>query len=224
LTVGAAANITKLVNFEIERVRNSDPPSRASGRGRRRDASRDPVILQATLDELAASGYEGATVRAVAARAGASTATLYRRWPTKEDLVLAAIVGLGTPPEADVLPDTGALRSDLLAVVESAWLGGAERRTRLFAGLSSALTSSPRLAAAINAQVTEPYVATYRALLRRARDRGEIPPGRDLDLLAELIPALSTYRLMFTTTPPDARFLESIIDHAILPALGHEPG
>jgi AcrR family transcriptional regulator len=193
-------------------------------RGRKRDPSRDQVILQATLDELVESGYDGATVKAVATRAGAGTATIYRRWPTKEDLVLAAIASLGTPPEARGLPDTGRLRTDLLAVIGSTWLGGAERRTQVFAGLSSVLTSSPRLATAIYAQITEPYADTYRALLHRALERGEFPPGRDLDLLAALVPAMSTYRLIFTADPPDAAFLEAVVDHAVLPALGLRPG
>jgi AcrR family transcriptional regulator len=205
----------------------ADPTEDAAGeapprRGRKRDPSREPVILQAVLDELVESGYEGATVQAVAARAGSGTATIYRRWPTKEDLVLAAIATLGTPPEAGGLPDTGQLRTDLLAVIESSWLGGAERRTQVFAGLSSVLTSSPRLAGAIYAQITEPYAGAYRALLQRALERGEIPPGRDLDLdlLAELVPAMSTYRLMFTARAPDASFLEAVVDGVVLPALG----
>jgi AcrR family transcriptional regulator len=224
LVASAAVPAQPTAAPEPDDAREVGPAKEPARRGRKLDPSRSPAILEATLDELMACGYEGATVQAVAARAGASTATLYRRWPTKEDLVLAAIASLGTPPEADELPDTGQLRTDLLAVIESAWLGGAERRTQVFAGLSSVLTSSPRLATAIYAQITEPYAAAYRALLHRARERGEIPPGRDLDLLAELVPAMSTYRLMFTAGPPDARFLEAVVDHAVLPALGLEPG
>ncbi len=210
----------------------ADPPSQPSrshtprpGRGgRKRDRSRDPVILQATLDVLVHAGYDGMTLDAVAARAGAGKATVHRRWPTKEQLVLAAIASLGRPFERDELPDTGELRSDLMAVVESPWLGGTEPRVRTLAALTSVLTGSPALANAINAQMTEPYVDGYRQLLRRASRRGEIPPDADLDTAAQVIPAMSVYRMMFAKQPPDREFLQSVIDHVVLPALGLNPG
>jgi AcrR family transcriptional regulator len=60
-----------------------------------------------TLDALAESDDDHVTLDAVALRAGRAKTTLYRRWPTKVDLVLAAIQAAGRPPEADDLPDTG---------------------------------------------------------------------------------------------------------------------
>jgi AcrR family transcriptional regulator len=121
--------------------------------------------------------YERVTLDDVAARTGKAKTTLYRRWATKDDLILAAIRSIGRPPEMDRLPDQGSLRSDLLAVIDSPWLGGPERRLSIFAGLASAARRSESLAEAIRVEVTEPYVGIYRRLLDRAIDRGEVPPG-----------------------------------------------
>jgi AcrR family transcriptional regulator len=196
-----------------------DPaPPRAGGR--RRDHSRDPVILQATLDLLCEAGYDGMTLDTVAARAQAGKATLYRRWPTKQQLVLAAIASLGRPFDQDELPDTGQLRSDLIAVIDSPWLGGAARRVEILAGLASVLTGSSELAHAIHVQITEPYIDGYRLLLRRAVQRREVSSDIDVETVAQIIPAMSVYRMMFAKLPPDRDFLESVIDRVVLPALG----
>jgi AcrR family transcriptional regulator len=124
--------------------------------GRPVDRSGDAAILTAALDLVAERGYDGMALDEVAARTGRAKTTIYRRWATKEDLVLAALRAVGRPPEAELLPDTGSLRDDLLAVVDSGWLGGADRRAAVFAGLASALRGSERLAAALRAEVTDP--------------------------------------------------------------------
>lgn len=186
--------------------------------GRRRDAALDAVILSAAYDVLAETGYEEMTIAAVAARAGAGKATLYRRWPTKESLVLAVVAGIGRPLDEDALPDAGDLRADLLALVDSAWLGGPASRLRGLRGLTSAALHSPQLAAALRQQVIDPYTAAYRALLERAVQRGEVPAGADLDVLAEVVPALATHWLMFGGTPPTRASFETAIDRVLLPA------
>lgn len=88
-------------------------PDAAPRRGRPRDAARDRALLDATLAVLAESGYGGLTTAAVAARAKVSTATLYRRWSSKEDLVIAAASTHTQDLEAQ--PDTGTLEGDLRA-------------------------------------------------------------------------------------------------------------
>src|SRR4051794_7036973 len=96
-----------------------DEPAVAAARrpGRRRDEAKDDAILLATRELLAERGFDGMTMDAVADRAGAGKATVYRRWPSKVQLTIDAIVcGRGVPLSADDVPDTGSLRSDLLAV------------------------------------------------------------------------------------------------------------
>ena len=211
----------------MHRVKTSDAaaapdPAKTSGAGRPYDRSIDDVILTATLDLLAERDYERLTLDEVAARTGKAKTTLYRRWATKEDLVLAAVRAAGRPPEADRLPDLGSLRADLLAVVDSSWLGGTERRMSIFSGLSSANRSSERLAAFVRAEVTEPYVGIYRRILRRSIDRGEV--SADLisraSLLADVIPAMSTHRLTASSEPVHRDFFVAVVDDVVLPALG----
>jgi AcrR family transcriptional regulator len=194
--------------------------------GRPYDHSRDAEILAITLDALAEQDYEHVTLDAVALRAGRAKTTLYRRWPTKADLVLAAIQAAGRPPEADELPDEGSLRSDLLAVIDSPWLGGPHRRSAIFAGLASATKSSATLAAAVRNTVTEPYTEVYQALLQRAVDRGQVSAdmGPKIPLLAQVIPAMSNHRLGAAGEPIGRTFFASIVDDIVLPALGHPPG
>ncbi|MFG6403044.1 TetR/AcrR family transcriptional regulator [Microbacterium sp. P04] len=203
----------------------ADPEPRVESAARRTgrpfDRSSDASILASTLDLLAERDYERLTVDEVAARTGKAKTTLYRRWATKEDLVLAAIRAAGRPPEVDDLPDLGSLRSDLLAVVDSPWLGDPERRMAIFAGLASATRSSERMAAVIRSEVTDPYVEVYRRLLQRALHRGEISAAvaASIPVLSEVIPAMSTHRLSVDRASVNRDFFVSVIDDVLLPAL-----
>ncbi|MFD2339818.1 TetR/AcrR family transcriptional regulator [Clavibacter tessellarius] len=192
--------------------------------GRPVDRSGDAAILAAALDLVAERDYERTTLDEVAARTGRAKTTIYRRWATKEDLVLAALRAAGPPPEAALLPDTGSLRGDLLAVVDSPWLGGSARRLAVFAGLAPALRGSARMAAVIRAEVTDPYADAYRRILRRAVDRGEVPTeaAARVDLLAEVIPAMSTHRLVAAGAPVRRELFVRVVDDVVLPALGLE--
>jgi AcrR family transcriptional regulator len=200
-----------------------DPPRTGGQRtGRPYDHSSDALILASALDLLADRDYERVTVDEIAARTGKAKTTLYRRWATKEDLVLAALRTAGRPPEVDLLPDLGSLRSNLLAVVDSSWLGGPTRRLAIFAHLASATRSSTRLAGIVGSEITEPYVEVYRRLLRRALDTGEISPDRaaSIPVLAEVIPAMSTHRLNTDSAPVQRDFFVSVVDDVVLAALG----
>ncbi|MET3807238.1 AcrR family transcriptional regulator [Nakamurella sp. UYEF19] len=178
--------------------------------------------MTSTLDLLAEKDYERLTIDEVAARTGKAKTTLYRRWSTKEDLVLAAIRAAGRPPEEDRPPDLGSLRSDLLAVIDSPWLGGPSRRLSIFVGLASATRNSKRLANIVRSEVTEPYVEIYRRLLHRAVDKGEISKNftASVPVLAEVIPAMSTHRLNTSREPIQRDFFVSVVDYVILAALG----
>jgi AcrR family transcriptional regulator len=112
--------------------------------GRKRDHSRDGVILQAALDVLAEVGYAGMTIDMVAARAKAGKATVYRRWASKEEMVLDAVART-RPGELpfDELPDTGTLRGDLLALFTLLPREEAEKRMKVMAGLASMAVTHP---------------------------------------------------------------------------------
>jgi AcrR family transcriptional regulator len=187
--------------------------------GRPRDASRDHVILDAALDVLAESGYAGMTVDMVAARARAGKATVYRRWPSKAQLVLDAVGRLNSELLDLDLPDTGTLRGDLMA------LAGEEgpdeqRRLRVMVGLMSMLDDDEGLADAANAAVVEPWVEVNRVFLTRAVGRGEIPATTDIETLAWVVPAMATYRVCVQRKPIPGRYVATLIDTVLLPAVG----
>ncbi|SEP84996.1 DNA-binding transcriptional regulator, AcrR family [Microlunatus flavus] len=192
--------------------------------GRPSDHSRDAEILRLALDALAEADYDHLTLDAVATRVGRAKTTLYRRWPSKEALVLAAVQAVGRPPEADQLPDAGSLRQDLLAVVDSPWLGGPVRRLAVFGGLASAARVSPAVADAVRATVSLPYVQLYRDLLERAVRRGEVSSEHlhQLPVLAQVVPALSSQQLEGGAILGRAYFVD-VVDHVVLPALGVGP-
>ncbi|WP_100811656.1 MULTISPECIES: TetR/AcrR family transcriptional regulator [unclassified Microbacterium] len=189
--------------------------------GRKRDHSRDADILQAAIEILAEEGFDGMTIDMVATRAKAGKATLYRRWPSKAELVLDAI---GCMKAADLspdkLPDTGTLRGDLVGMIKPHTAEDSERRLRVMAGVAALLTREPELTEAANAVLMSPRIAAIRVLLDRARVRGEIRADADLDALARLLPALAAFRGLVERKPIDREYQISVIDGILLPAAG----
>lgn len=192
--------------------------------GRKRDHSRDPEMLDAALDVLAEVGYEGMTVDMVAARAKAGKATLYRRWPSKAELVIDAVACMkqGSAPP-DELPDTGTLRGDLVAMIKPHSIEDGERKLKVMAGVVSMLSRDPQLAEAVNRAITEPRVAVNRLLMQRAVDRGEVRTGADIETVAHIGPSMAAYRVLVQRLPVDRAFLVAMIDGVVLPALGIVP-
>src|SRR5215218_6021313 len=157
--------------------------------GRKRDHTRDPEILAAAIDVLAETGFDGMTIDMVAARAKAGKATLYRRWPSKAELVLDAVACMKAADIVpETLPDTGSLRGDLIALIKPHSIEEGAKKLQVMAGLVSMLSQSPELADAANAAIVEPRAALNRLLLHRAIDRGEISPECDVDTLASIGP------------------------------------
>jgi AcrR family transcriptional regulator len=201
-----------------------EPAVRERGRpGRKLDRSRDAQLLECALDVLAESGYEGMTIDAVAARAGAARATVYRRWPTKAELVLEAVIHAAMPvPE--VIPDTGSLIGDFAALTSDEARAANARMMKVVSGLLTTLTDSPELTKAVH-DLTNPRITVMRIMLERAEQRGEIPAGRNLDVLANVVPALIAWRSIMLREPADAAFVRQVLDDVLLPAAGvRRPG
>lgn len=187
--------------------------------GRKRDLTRDPEILGATLDVLAETGYDGMTIDMVAARARAGKATVYRRWASKGELVIDAVACMKSADiDFDALPDTGTLRGDLVAMIKPHSIEDGAKKLNVMAGLVSLLSRQPELADAARAAVIEPRAKVNRIFLTRAIDRGEIPADVDVDLLAQLGGAMAAYRTLMLGLPVDRAFVLSVIDGVILPA------
>ena len=196
------------------------PPSTTEEPARTRprvEGEREREILEATLEALVEHGYDKLSFDAVAAAARASKATLYRRWPTKVDLVVDAIQ-LMSGVEADRHPDTGSLRGDLIA--QACAQGGLsdDRPIKVFASLMISMQREPELHDAIISRLIGPKMAAATRPFRAAQQRGELGDDADLDTLARLLPAISIHESMLTGSHPSQDRLVTLVDSVVLPA------
>ena len=186
--------------------------------GRKRDHGRDAAILDAALTVLAESGFEGMTIDMVAARAGAARATVYRRWATKADLVLATVGRLSeTDVALDQLPDTGSFRGDVIALFVPDTVGDQHPRLQALTALLQLARTDPRLADAATTAGIGPWIEANRALMQRAIDRGEFPPS-DITTLARVVPMMCISRAVMQE-PITHEFSLTLLDDVIIPAL-----
>ena len=210
-----------MTQLDLTQNETADEPTKL---GRKRDHTRDPDILEAALDVLAETGYDGMTIEMVANRAKAGKATLYRRWASKGELVIDAVACMKSVDlDFDNLPDTGTLRGDLIAMIKPHTIEDSEKKLQVMAGLMSMLSRAPELADAANAAIVEPRARVNRILLRRAVERGEISADCDIDALSVLTPSMAAYRTLIQRKQVDREFLISLIDGVLLPAVGLTP-
>jgi AcrR family transcriptional regulator len=184
--------------------------------GRPRDPELDGTILQATIELLCEQGFAGTTVEAVAERAGVGKATIYRRWATREDLLLAAGGEMGPCPGD---PDCGNLRDDLVFLISGlvAMLTETPVGSLLPATVEEA-ARNPEMRSRLDAFITERR-APVRAALARADERGELRAGVDHELVIDLLSGPVFTRTLLTGTPLEERVSERIVDavlHGVL--------
>lgn len=177
--------------------------------GRPRSAECDRAILDAALAEYAAHGVDGMSVDAVAARAGVSKATIYRRYPSKVELVVAAAFEVAA--ERAPQPDTGSLRGDLRAVLynlrallDDSVLGAAVRMLPFDAVRHDDLARMHR------EFVRERRRLTY-AVFDRAVGRGEMRAGVPFDFAADALVAPLFYRHLVLRERVDDAYVEAVV-------------
>lgn len=203
-------------------VKPGRPPGGAvAPRGRPRSSAADGAIRDATIELLTEVGYASLTMSGVAARAGVSTATLYRRWRSKLDLVIAVL--RGRAQEVPV-PDTGSLRGDCRAVLRDALKGRRETPggSALVAGLVGEIRRDPELADAVRRSLIAPRRATLAAMLARAEQRGELRPGLDYELIIDLLFGPLQLRWLLTGQPVTERVADDLAD-LVVAAVGPPP-
>jgi AcrR family transcriptional regulator len=156
------------------------PAARPRRPGRPRSEQADRAIIDAALCVFAEHGVEGLCIEKVAAKAGVGKATIYRRWPGKEDLLLDALAALKTPlPE----PRGDSVREDLVALMQAMASDYADpARAREFALLLGEGAKYPRLMAKYTGTVVEPRREVIRSVLRRGITSGELRPDVDVDV------------------------------------------
>lgn len=177
---------------------------------------RETELLEVTLQLLQEHGYDRLTVDAVAAAAHASKATVYRRWPSKAELVLAAFIE-GVRQVA-VHPQTGTLRGDLLQ------LGVAIRDHAVAqAGTIRAVLVEVSRHPALNEAMHNQFLAQRKALiqdvLRDAAGRGEIDAAAISDELWDVLPGYLIFRTIMPSRPPTRQTVEALVDEVVIPSL-----
>jgi AcrR family transcriptional regulator len=189
--------------------------------GRPRDPRRGEAIREAALALLTEVGYERTTLDAIAAAAGVSKPTIYRRWSCKHELVADAI--RTHPHMRAAAPDTGSLRGDLVAAVRQSADQQLES-AQLSAGLAPRLRESEELAVLVREHAVEAVRRRFRTLLERAAERGELPAGAAVSpLFVDVAPSLIHTRVLLTTEPVDDAFVGELVDRILLPIVAAAP-
>jgi AcrR family transcriptional regulator len=186
----------------------------ARGRGRpRRHEARD-TILDATLDLLAERGFRATTMDAIAERASVGKNTIYRRWSTKDDLVIEAFAHFTTALELRARPD-GGVYDRLLDYVRSLELFYADPlASRLIPGLLGELQRDPAFADAYAERVVKPLREPLVSLLALAKERGELRPDADPEQIADMVVGPGLVRMLFAFGLPKTgpTYPEALLD------------
>lgn len=177
---------------------------------------RETELLDVTLELLQEHGYDRLTLDAVAARAKASKATVYRRWPSKAELVLAAFIE-GVRQVA-VHPRTGTLRGDLLQLGEACREQASQQAGTIRAVLVET-SRHPALNDALQHQFLDQRKALIHEVLRDAADRGEIDTAAISDELWDVLPGYLIFRIVMPSRPPTRETVEALVDEMIIPGL-----
>jgi AcrR family transcriptional regulator len=167
------------------------------------------TVLGAAIDLLAERGYSGFSVERVVERTGVAKTTLYRHWPTRDDLLAAAIAELdGAGP----LPDTGAVRQDLLDLLaRRVQAARTPQWERCMPALVEAAARHPELAAMI-ARLTSQILAQIETLLGRGIERGELRDGLDPQLAASGLIGPIVFRRLLLHEAPTLLRVTAVID------------
>jgi AcrR family transcriptional regulator len=198
------------------------PAGCAAGR-RRRGEALEQAILDAALVELSRHGIGALTMEGVAAAAATGKASLYRRWGSKEELVLDALAR-AMPPFDDVSSSSGSLRQDLHTLLHrmATFIGGPEGA--VMRSVLGTVDPDDELLAALRERLIEPRLRYAAGLIAQAVERGEIPPPHDVRVVAQVGPGVLMHRFMMygRVTAAD---VDEVIDQVVLPLLrrGREP-
>jgi AcrR family transcriptional regulator len=177
---------------------------------------RETELLAVTLQLLQEHGYDRLTVDAVAAKARASKATVYRRWPSKAELVLAAFIeGIR---QVAVPPETGTLRGDLLRMGELICQQGKQHAGTIRAVLVE-VSRSPALNEVMQHEFIEQRKALMIHILQQAVDRGEIDRAAVNDELWDVMPHYLIFRSILPGPPPTRQTVQALVDEVVIPSL-----
>jgi AcrR family transcriptional regulator len=195
------------------------PPDRGRrDAGRPRGASVVDAVFAATLDELAAVGMERLSIDRIARRASLNKTSVYRRWPTREALVAAALERMADTVAAGT-PDTGSLRGDLLGLLAPVTAMMSEPAGRALLRAAIAEESAVDVAALAARALTQQSAAPIRDMISRAVSRGEWRSGAPPDVLLSMLIGAAMHRAMMEHAPLSGEWLEAVVDMALFGAM-----
>jgi AcrR family transcriptional regulator len=169
------------------------------------------TVLAAAFEELAANGFDGATVAGVAKRSGVHETTVYRRWVTRENLFVAAL--LERSADAIPAPDTGSTRNDLLAIARG--VIAYVRSPTGAAVLRSALLPVDDTYAIAREAFWARRLDALSPVVTRGIERGDLRADTDAQLLLETLVAPIHGRLLLTGESVDDNFAERLVDQVL---------
>jgi AcrR family transcriptional regulator len=195
-----------------------DPNTLAPASARSRGASRAAAILDATLQLLGELGYDQLTIDAVAARAGSSKTTIYRRWPDKSALVCAALIA-ASERHPDLPAGATSLREDLSVLIALMAKMGATEDPGAFASLLAAAHKDPAIAAAVRVTALEPRRRDCRDVIQRAIGRGELRDPGLATVLFETAIGQIMVRFLLQSDGFDEPSQVAFVDNTLIPTL-----
>ena len=179
-------------------------------RGRPRTEGVRAAVVKALIGLVAEQGFNGTSMDEVAERAGVSKATIYRRWPSKDALIIDAHRSL---LDDSAPPDTGSLRGDLTALLDRvADVLEDDRIAGMMQASVGEMLTNPELSRVFREQVLEPRLAIVGEIFRRARARGEIDAGVDWRTFAYALIGSQMFRVSFMGEPPDRQANQRLVD------------
>ena len=183
------------------------------GRGRPRDPGTDDRITTAAAELLLQRGFDRTTVDDVAARAGVGKATVYRRWPSKEDLAVAAMESLYSSEMPE--PDTGSIRTDLAQSYASvlAFVNTADGEAFLRTSIAESVRDD-RIAA-LHRESTELRENASLVTLERAIKRGQVRPDIDLDSAIQWLGGLLAIRAITHRPMPSVDDADVLVEFTL---------
>lgn len=184
-----------------------------------RAEAREQAILDAALELLMEVGYDRLSMDALAERARAGKATIYRHWSGKAQVVAEAVRRLKGGGASAPFPSTGSLRSDLLAAMDQISCSATEVDAAIISGVMSAMRSDPELAELVRTQVLDSKKGEFNGIIERAVRRGELPEGGSAALVEEVVSALLINRLVIQGLSIDEGFGIHVVDDVVLPLL-----
>ena len=181
----------------------------AGAGGRPRDGALDEAATAAAIELTVEGGYHAMSMDRIAARAGVSKAALYRRWPNKQELFVEAVSRFARARLA--VPDTGHARADLVEFL-LAFVRDRRSDARTYEAVSTALAGDELLAARCRGPLMANFAEVFRTIVTRGVQRGQLPADTDVELLADVAPALVRYRRQLSGRPLDEALIERIAD------------